>query len=171
MPKHQVERLTTWWPDYPGHECHNSENCEVISLRLHLSKFYWDKWWWWWWFSCQVVSNSCDPMDYSPPGTSVHEILQVRILKWVAISFSGGSSQPRNWTWVSCIAGRFSTDWAMKEARDKWYNIKKYDFSPRIIPQIIFWLVLFSWNKFLTIKKYALWSFIKITYILKIETQ
>ena len=43
-------------------------------------------------------------------------ILQARILEWVAISFSRGSSWPRNWTQVSCIAGRFFTDWAMREA-------------------------------------------------------
>ena len=47
---------------------------------------------------------------YSPPGSSVHGILQARILKWVAISFSRGSSLPRNQTWVSCIAGRFFTN-------------------------------------------------------------
>ena len=51
---------------------------------------------WWWWFSCSVVSDSCDPMDYSPPGSSVQGILQARILDWVAISFSRGSSPPRN---------------------------------------------------------------------------
>ena len=60
----------------------------------------------WWWFSCSVVSNSCDPMDCGPPGSSVHGILQPRILEWVAISFSRGSSQLRNGTKVSHIAGR-----------------------------------------------------------------
>ena len=40
----------------------------------------------------------CDPMNYRPPGSCVHEILQVRILEWVAIPFSGGSSQPRDQT-------------------------------------------------------------------------
>ena len=44
-----------------------------------------------------------NPMDCSPPGSSVHGVLQARILEWVAISFSRGSSQPRNQTWVSCI--------------------------------------------------------------------
>ena len=48
-------------------------------------------------------------MDYSPPASSVHEISQARILEWVAISFSRGSSQPRDWTCVSCTAGRFFT--------------------------------------------------------------
>ena len=51
----------------------------------------------------------CDPMDYSPPGSSVHGVLQARTLEWVAISFSRGSSLPRDQAWVSCIAGRFLT--------------------------------------------------------------
>ena len=51
----------------------------------------------------------CDGMDYSLPGSSVHEILQAKVLEWVAIPFSRRSSQPRDWTWVSCIAGRFLT--------------------------------------------------------------
>ena len=42
--------------------------------------------------SCSVVSDSCDPMDYSPPGSSVYEILQARILEWVAILSCRGSS-------------------------------------------------------------------------------
>ena len=50
-------------------------------------------------------STPCEHMDYSPPGSSVHGILQARILEWVAIPFSRGSSQPRYWTWVSCNAG------------------------------------------------------------------
>ena len=54
-------------------------------------------------------------MDCSPPGSSVHGILQARILEWVAISFSRGSSQPRDQTWVSCIVGRFFTDWATRK--------------------------------------------------------
>ena len=49
------------------------------------------------------MSDSCDPMDYSMPGSSVHDISLVRILQWVAIYFSRGSSQPRDWTCVSCI--------------------------------------------------------------------
>ena len=59
-------------------------------------------------------------MDCSPPGFSVHGILQARILEWVAISFSRRSSQPRNRTWVSCIAGRHFNLWATREA-PKWF--------------------------------------------------
>ena len=62
------------------------------------------------------MPDSCDPMDCSLPGSSVHGILQARIPEWVAISFSRGSSRPRNQTRVSCIAGRFFTNWAMREA-------------------------------------------------------
>ena len=51
-------------------------------------------------------------MDCSPLGSSVHGFLQVRILEWVAILFFRGSSQLRNQTWVSCIAGRFFTTWS-----------------------------------------------------------
>ena len=68
---------------------------------------------------CYLVAKSCptlcNPMDCSPPGSSVHGILQVRILKWVAISFSRGSSQPRDQTQVFCTAGRLFTIWATRE--------------------------------------------------------
>ena len=57
----------------------------------------------------QSCPTLCDPVDYNPPGNSVHGILQARILKWVAMPFSRGSSQPRDQTLVSCIAGRFFT--------------------------------------------------------------
>ena len=50
------------------------------------------------------------------PGSSVHGISQTTILEWVAISFSRGCSQTRDWTWVPCIAGRFLTIWATREA-------------------------------------------------------
>ena len=63
--------------------------------------------WWWWGFMPKSCPTLCDPMDCSLPGFSVHRILQARILEWVASSFSGESSQPRNLTWVSCVAGRF----------------------------------------------------------------
>ena len=49
-------------------------------------------------------------------GPTVHRILQARILEWVAIPFSRASSQHKDWTWVSCIAGRFFTIWATREA-------------------------------------------------------
>ena len=51
-------------------------------------------------------------MYCSLPGSSIHGIFQARVLEWVAISFSRGSSRPRDWTQVSCIAGRHFTIWA-----------------------------------------------------------
>ena len=70
----------------------------------------------------QLCPTFCDPMGYSLPGSSVHGILQARILKWVAIPFFRGSSWPRDQTWVSLIAGRFFTIWATREAL---FNIQK----------------------------------------------
>ena len=61
--------------------------------------------------SHSVYLNLCDPLDYT-----VHGILQARILEWVAFPFSRGSSQPRDWTQVSHIAGGFFTSWATREA-------------------------------------------------------
>ena len=52
----------------------------------------------------QPYLTLCDPMDCSPPGSSVHGILQAKILEWVAVSFSRGSSQPKDETWVSCVS-------------------------------------------------------------------
>ena len=52
----------------------------------------------------QSFSTLCDPMDYSLPASSVHEILQARILQSVAISSSGRSFLPRDRTWVSCVS-------------------------------------------------------------------
>ena len=68
-------------------------------------------------FSLSVMSNSLWPHGgYSASGSSAHGILQARTLEWVAISFSGGSSQPMNPTWISYTAGRFFTIWATREA-------------------------------------------------------
>ena len=58
----------------------------------------------------------CDPTDCSPPGSSVHEILQARILEWVPIPSSRWSSRPRDQTHISCIAGGFFTHWPTWEA-------------------------------------------------------
>ena len=58
----------------------------------------------------QSCLTLCDPMDCSPPGSSVRGISQARVLEWVAISSSRGSSPPRGRTCVSCIAGRFFTN-------------------------------------------------------------
>ena len=70
--------------------------------------------------SVVLVAQSCltlwVPLDCSPPGSSVHGILLARILGWIAMPSSKISSWPRDWTWVSCIAGRLFTVWATREA-------------------------------------------------------
>ena len=72
----------------------------------------------------QSCLTLCNPMDCSLPGSSVHGILQARILEWVPISFFRGSSWPRDWTQVFCIVGRFFKFWATREYRinrDGWF--------------------------------------------------
>ena len=83
---------------------------EVFNFLLYMSElmFYSSK-------SCPIP---CDPMDCSLPGSSVPGILQGRILEWVAMPSSRGSSQPRVRTEVSHIAGGFFTIWATKEAQE-----------------------------------------------------
>ena len=74
---------------------------DPMSLLLKLSQVI------------QSCPTLCDPVDCSPPSSSVHGTLQAGILEWVAISFSRGSSQLRDWTWVSCITGGCFTLWAI----------------------------------------------------------
>ena len=64
----------------------------------------------------QACPTLCDPMDCGLPGSSVHGIVQARILEWVAISFSKGSSQCRDPTQVSRIVDRLFTIWATRES-------------------------------------------------------
>ena len=76
----------------------------------------------------QLCLTLCNPMDYT-----VHGLLQARILEWAAFPFSRGSSQPRDWTQVSCIAGGFFTSWATREA----HYTSQYCLSPTLF--IPFW--------------------------------
>ena len=81
-------------------------NYELMFLYLSVSLNSWNH------FMClvaQLCLTLCDPMDYSPPGFSVHGIFQSKILERVAMPSSRGSSQPRDTTQVFCIAGRFFT--------------------------------------------------------------
>ena len=80
---------------------------QILYCLSHQGKWKWNH---------SVVSNSLWPMDCSLPSSSVHGILQARILEWVAISFSRGCSQPRDQTWVSRIGGRCFNLWATREA-------------------------------------------------------
>ena len=88
----------------------------------------------------QSCLTLCDLMDCSPPGSSVHGILQASILEWLVIPFSRGSLQPRDWTWISCNAGRFLTI----ESSGKPHKVKvKWLFFPSYGPCV-------SWSWFLS---------------------
>ena len=82
--------------------------CVCVCVHTHVHIREWVK-----------VAQSCpslwDPIDYT-----VHRILQARILEWVAFPFSRGSSPPRDWIQVSCIAGGFFASWATREAQEYW---------------------------------------------------
>ena len=92
------------------------------------------------------VMSDCNPMDYNFPGFSVHGIFQARILEWVAICFSRGSSEPKDWTLVSWIAGRFFTTWPSGKPHTlySFLNAIRYIFNYLILSFIPFNLLSFS---------------------------
>ena len=102
--RRQPTRLPHPW-DFPGKNarvgCHFLLQCMKMKTESEVAQ------------SCPTL---CNPMDCSPLGSSVPEIFQARVLEWVAIPFSRGSSRPRDQTWVFCTAGRFFTVWATGEA-------------------------------------------------------
>ena len=89
----------------------------------------------------------CDPMT-SPPVSSVQGILQARILEWLPIPFSRRSSQSRDWTRISCTAGRFFTIWATREAFG--YIIRDYLISSLVKTiATIYFMYCYKWLTFL----------------------
>ena len=121
--------------------------CLLISWLQSLQWFY------------EVAQSRlilCDPMDCSLPGSSVHGILQARVLEWVAFPFSRGSSQPWDWTQVSLIAGRHFTVWATREALilepRKIKSVTVSTFYPSICLEVmgpeamilVFWILCFK---------------------------
>ena len=101
--RRQPTRLPCPW-DSPckntGVGCHFLLQCMKVKSESEVTQ------------SCPTLS---DPMDCSPPGSSAHGIFWARVLEWVAFPFSRGSSQPRDQTQVSCIAGEFFTSGATWE--------------------------------------------------------
>ena len=91
--------------------------------------------------SCPTLC--CDPVDCSPLGSSIHGILQSRILEWVAISFSRGSSQPRDRTQVSRIADRRFNLWATRETLS---NSKTISLLVVILNRTQFLFLTGSWS-------------------------
>ena len=122
----QPTRLLCPW-DPPGKNigvgCHFLLQCMKVKSEREVA---------------QLCPTLRDPMDCSLPGSSVHGIFQARVLEWIAISFSRGSSRPRDWTQVSCIIGRRFTLWATREAPSFIYT-----YTPNLSPTR-WWLQ--QWN-------------------------
>ena len=108
---------------------------EIISERQDTlcSQFY-SKVLGFFWLLCPIWLF-CNPVDCSLPGSSVHGILQARILEWVAIPFSRGPSQRRDPTHISCIAGGFFT------AKPPWKPLRGFSWY-----KIGAWKVLLDWR-------------------------
>ena len=109
----QMAHLASW----EGPWCSSSPDLFWLSFALGWGKLI---------FCSQSLSHIwlCDLMGSSPPGSSVHKISQERILEWVAISFSRGSSWPISGsTYVFCISRWILYRWATREAPIKWYHL------------------------------------------------
>ena len=98
---------------------------------------------------CSVVSITlCNPTDCSPPSSSACRIFQARMLEWVAISYSRGSSRPRDWTHISCIScfGRWilyhCVTWEAQEVAGWMIKTKYYFNHPKICFSVPFIIIL-----------------------------
>ena len=100
------------------------------------------------WVPCPLYNLKVNEMDCSPTGSSAHGILQVRILEWVAFTFSRESSQPRDRSQIFCTVGRFFTIWATREAPLIRYMVYKY-FSHSVGCHFIWLTVSFAVQKLL----------------------
>ena len=111
------ERVLRWRNGCPAFFSIRSEIWGQVLCLIHC----------YWYIASYIIHESesevtqscptlCDPMYCRPPRSSIHGILQAKTLEWVAFSFSRGSSRPRDWTQVFCIAARRFTIWATREA-------------------------------------------------------
>ena len=115
---------------------------------------------WWWWFSLQVASDSCDPRNCSPPGSSVHGILQARIMEWAAISFSRRSSGRGWWLLLPSTHHYASCFQAQNPLNYLWFQ---HIFSITWDSQDMPWLLPkeATWWKYLNQSFWALLSLLK----------
>ena len=99
LQRQVTNSLSLWLVHFP------SGSSVIMSFYLHICGG-----------GAQSRATLCDPMDWSPPGSSVHGVLQASILEWAVSSFSRGAFRARNWTWISHIVGKLFTIWATREA-------------------------------------------------------
>ena len=104
----------------------------------------------------QLCLTLCKPMDCSLQGSSVRGIIQARILVWVVIFLSRGSSWPRDWTRVSCTAGRFFTIWTIPFPLWESPNIKRQSNNPFCISETGF--LMWQLEKSLSFPVGTMWS-------------
>ena len=122
-----------FWPQVQGVSGLNLCSLSILWCCVYLSHLQ---------FSVKVIvaqscPSLCDPMDCSPSRLLCPWIFQARILERVVIPFSKWSSQPRDWTRISCIAGRFFTVWATIEAPE--FSVKHWN-------QATFWPNTFTFQ-------------------------
>ena len=111
--------------DWAHIHTHTHTFCEMYSIVLGPSELNEV-------LVAQSCPTLCDPRDCSLTDFPVHGILQARILAWLAIPFSRGSSLPRGWTQVSWIAGRFFTTWSAREVNNRNYSLWVVLFNGKI---------------------------------------
>ena len=108
--------------------------------------------------SCPIL---CDPIDRSPPGSSVHEILQTRIVEWAAISSSRGSSWPKDWTHASCIS------WISRWIIYHWATWEAWPYTQCSIIEVIIYTSTFPrFQIFRLLLVFFLWNLKRIQYLL-----
>ena len=117
---HGIAKSRTWPTDFHSHSLSEMiiEDWKRLQFNKHLIEYL---------HMCvcvcsvvQSCQTLCDPMHCSPPGSPVHGILQARILAWVAISSSRGSSPPRDWTCIFCIGRKILYHWATESGKSNW---------------------------------------------------
>ena len=123
---------------------------------------------------CSVAQSCltlCDPIDCSPPGFSAHGIIQARILEWVAISYSQGSSWPRDWTWVfcnSCVSRQILYYWKTLHP----VNIYTLGLSQASGPTMVIEAQRWGWQTCQTLQKLSsrilFWSFSIVISLVKL---
>ena len=113
-------------------------HCSVTKLCLTLTS--WTTAVLKWSEVAQSCSTLCDLMDCSLQCSSIHGIFQARVLEWVAICFSRGSSWPRDWILISCIVGRCFTIWATREEVPNLFltTSSSYFFILNVFPEHMF---------------------------------
>ena len=109
----------------PSEEKQTNKNSALISPYLKLTQttvptLKWSE-------VAQLCPTLCHPMDCNLQRSSIHGIFQAKVLEWVAISFSRGSSQPRDQTWASHIVGRCFMIWATKRRRAETKRKKEFN--------------------------------------------